>query len=572
MKPVVHLVLLVLAFLGGMALERRIKTTAAAEHEGPLEVAAPGLDLERGRSGEDANESDSNEHTPNSDVQSTPTLAHLLSLSEQRDKHRALDNVPPGELVAMLDELRNSNDQSPEARMLKRVLYDRWANDQPLAALQHAMTYETNPRLKEQVIHHAFARLAERDVASALDAYSGLETRRQREEAISAMTHHTTLDGLPFLADFFMNDTQNAPIEALFRVWAERDPGGEGILDLAATGGTRAVHAALEGMAMSDPISALPMANQLGPEGIRVALDAIAHSDPRLAAAAFDAVTTDELPLGRQRNDLARQIAHRMAQEDIQSALAWTDTLDPVARREALREVSQEWARQDPKSAAEYALTLSDPRQQRDAVSEATHHWARDNPGAALEWANNLEGDTSLAAMRGVIGTIADNDPQAAANMIGQMDFSTAPADAYSDMAGDLASHWSRFDPEAAANWAQTLPEENEAQHHAFERVADHWVEQDSLGASEWVGSLPEGELRDIAARRLVEHIAPSDPDAAYQWALSLSDLGHQTEMLHEVFEQWQERDPQSAEATLNAAPISNEQRQEIGELFRNDP
>jgi len=70
----------------------------------------------------------------------------------------------------------------------------------------------------------------------------------------------------------------------------------------------------------------------------------------------------------------------------------------------------------------------------------------------------------------------------------------------------------------------------------------------------------------------LVEHIAPSDPDAAYQWALSLSDLGHQTEMLHEVFEQWQERDPQSAEATLNAAPISNEQRQEIGELFRNDP
>ena len=164
--------------------------------------------------------------------------------------------------------------------------------------------------------------------------------------------------------------------------------------------------------------------------------------------------------------------------------------------------------------------------------------------------------------MRGVIGTIADNDPQAAANMIGQMDFSTAPADAYSDMAGDLASHWSRFDPEAAANWAQTLPEENEAQHHAFERVADHWVEQDSLGASEWVGSLPEGELRDIAARRLVEHIAPSDPDTAYQWALSLSDLGHQTEMLHEVFEQWQERDPQSDEATQNAAPISNEQLQ----------
>lgn len=544
-------------------MERHFTTTPKVEDNDLSVTAGPGLDLERGSPNEDRQEPESGEHKPGDDSRAKPTLAHLLSLSEQRDRHRALDRVPPSELVAMLDELRASEDQSPQARSLKRVLYDRWAHDQPLSALQHVLAHETNPRLKEQVIHHAFARLAEHDLSEALDAFGGLETRRQREEAIAAMAHHTNLEGLPFLANSLINSTPNAPIEALFRVWAERDPGAEGILELASTGGTRAVHAALEGMAMSDPKSVLPMANQLGPDGLRVALEAISHSDPSLAATAFD-----ELPPGPHRHDLARQIAHRLAREDIQTALAWTDTLEATAKRGAMEEVSREWARQDPKSAAEHALTLSDHHLQREVVSEATHQWARDNPDAALEWANTLEGDTGLAAMRGVIGTIADHDPRAAAGMIDQMDFSTAPADAYTDMTGDLAGHWSRFDPHAAADWAQTLPTEGEAQQHAIERVADHWVEQDTLGASEWMGSLPEGEIRDIAARRLVEHIAPSDPDAAYQWALSMSDPGHQTEMLHEVFEQWQERDPQGAEATLNAAPISNEQRQELGELF----
>ena len=564
MKLTAHLVLLALAFLGGMAMERHFKTTTEVEDKGLPMVSGPALDLERGRPSKHDHQPESDDHEADEDSRAKPSLAHLLSLSEQRDKHRALDRVPPSELVAMLDELRESDNQSPQARALKRVLYDRWAHDQPLAALQYALAHETNPRLKEQIIHHAFARLAERNLSEALDAFGGLETRRQREEAIASMAHHTNLEGLPSLAESLMNGSPNAPIEALFRVWAERDPGREGILELASTGGTRAVHAALEGMAMSDPMSVLPMANQLGPEGIRVALEAISHADPSLAATAFD-----ELPPGPHRNDLARQIAHRMAREDIQSALAWTDTLDATTKRGAMEEVSREWARQDPQSAAEHALALSDRHLQREIVSEATHQWARDNPSAALEWANNLEGDTGLAAMRGVIGTIADHNPQAAAGMIDQMDFSTAPADAYTDMTGDLAGHWSRFDPHAAADWAQTLPTEGEAQQHAIERVADHWVEQDTLGASEWVGSLPEGELRDIAARRLVEHITPSDPDAAYQWALSMSDPGHQTEMLHEVFEQWQERDPQSAEAALNAAPISNEQRQEIGELFR---
>ena len=565
MKLVIQLVLLALAFLGGMALERRSEMTKAVEHHVSSVAPAPGLSLERDT---DAQDTDSNQHVPVQEAQAKPTLAHLLTLSEERNKHRALDKVPPSELAAMLDDLRESNDQSPEARALKRVLYNRWANEQPLAALKHAQAHEKNPRLKEQVIHQAFARLTERgEVNAALEAFGKLETRRQKEEAISAMAHRTNLEGLPFLADFFMNDTPNVPVEALFRVWAERDPGGAGILDLAAAGGSRAVHAALEGMAMSDPEAAFRMAQEFDPKAMPAALRALSHVDPTLAAAELET-----LPLGRQRSELAREIAHRMAQDDIGAALAWTETLDPAAKREALQEVSQEWARHDPQSAAEHALTLSDPHQQRDAVSEATLHWDCHEPSAALEWANNLEGDTGLAAIRGVIGTIADNDPQAAASMIDQLDFSAAPGDAYSDMAGDLAGQWSRFDPESAANWAQTLPAKNDAQHHAFERVADHWVEQDTLGASEWVGGLPEGELRDIAARRLVEHITPSDPDAAYQWALSMSDPGDQTEMLHQVFEQWQERDPQSAEATWNAAPISTEQRQELGKIFRNEP
>ena len=91
------------------------------------------------------------------------------------------------------------------------------------------------------------------------------------------------------------------------------------------------------------------------------------------------------------------------------------------------------------------------------------------------------------------------------------------------------------------------------------------------MAASEWIGNLPQGDLRDVAAERLVDHVAPRDPDSAYRWALSVGNPDHQTEMLHHVFEQWQDIDPQTAQHTLENAPITHEQREDLQGIFHRD-
>jgi len=89
-------------------------------------------------------------------------------------------------------------------------------------------------------------------------------------------------------------------------------------------------------------------------------------------------------------------------------------------------------------------------------------------------------------------------------------------------------------------------------------------VRTDSMEASKWIGDLPQGEARDVAAERLVGHILESDPAAALEWTMTVSDQGHQTDMLRHVFDQWQDRDPQGARASLDTAPVTPEQRNEL--------
>ena len=71
MKLVIQLVLLALAFLGGMALERRSEMTKAVEHHVSSVAPAPGLSLERDT---DAQDTDSNQHVPVQGKKGTETI------------------------------------------------------------------------------------------------------------------------------------------------------------------------------------------------------------------------------------------------------------------------------------------------------------------------------------------------------------------------------------------------------------------------------------------------------------------------------------------------------------------
>ncbi len=496
-------------------------------------------------------------------------LSDLLALSEEEEMEVALDGQTTDQLKALLAELQGTGLRDRGARQLKRALYRHWAHREPAQALAK-VRQESDPRLKLEIIHSAFAQLAEGgNLSAARAAFLDLESHRQRQEAAEALAHRISLENIAELASFLNEAAPTLRNESLYRRWGELDPGSARLLEFAIAEGPDALRGAAIGWAHVDPLEALNWAQAIdseypGTHAMVHALDVLAESDPAGAA-----TWVDDLPAaGHRERDLIRGIAHRWAQEDLDAALAWTGSLEGRLQREAMQELAHELARQDPQSAARFAEELPPSASRSEVLAEVAHSWARRDVGQALDWASSLGADADRA-FHGILETVAERSPQMAADMVTQWSELATP-DTYRELAGHLASHWSEYDPAAAAAWAESLSAEgNDVQRVAIERVADHWVEQDAMAASEWIGALPQGEVRDVAAERLVDHVASNDPDSAYRWALSVGDPDHQTAMLHHVFEKWQDVDPQLARSTLETAPITPEQRQDLQEIFQ---
>lgn len=568
-----------MAFVAGVLLERyalsertgRLQDPEQFGATGPRSILAPLQSSDEFAS--DASKSEADPEDQRSD-RSKKVEAHslraLLALSDERAMEQALHPHSPSKLVQLLGELEASGNQDARSRRLKRLIYRQWAHMEPQQALKRALQ-EDDTQVKRDVIHTAFSRLTEEGrTKEALGAFASLQTHRQRQEAVYAMADRVPFEEMGTLASFLAENAPNINSENLYRRWGEMDPTSPLLQAMAVTAGPEAVRAAARGWAHADPSFALEMARamdsvhpQMG--ALRGVLESLADWEPAQASQWID-----ELPPGHERRELVRDIANRWSQEDLDAALAWTETLDERSQREAMQSIAHQWARKDPQAAADFALSLPPSEQRREALREVGHIWARGNAEQAAEWAATL-GPEATSAFHGVLETVAEQNPQMAADMVAQWGESVSP-NAYREFTSEVAGHWSSKDPLAAAAWAQTLPTEGEVQRQAIEHVADHWVGQDAMAASEWIGTLPEGELRDVAAGRLVDHVAPNDPDSAFRWALSVSNAEHQIDMLHHVFEQWQEIDLQAAQNALQNAPITAEQRQDLGEIFQSEP
>ena len=90
---------------------------------------------------------------------------------------------------------------------------------------------------------------------------------------------------------------------------------------------------------------------------------------------------------------------------------------------------------------------------------------------------------------------------------------------------------WGEQDPEAAAQWLASLPDDAESK-PAAEGLALAWASYDEFAASTWAASLPAGPSRDAAAASLSYSFARDQPDEAWQWASSISDSAERDECL----------------------------------------
>jgi hypothetical protein len=230
-------------------------------------------------------------------------------------------------------------------------------------------------------------------------------------------------------------------------------------------------------------------------------------------------------------NDLAAQVAGQWANRDLDSAVAWVQTLpEGQAKSQALVQISYRWAAADPRAAAAYAAREKDPV----ALEVVAGKWAESDPQSALGWLEAL------------------------------------PADERRDRAvTQAATVWAQKDPHAAAKGIGQIPE-GAFRERAAERLAGAWAEADASAAAQWLGNLPNTRSRDAAVGAFCGAIAEAHPERAFAWARTISSESLRHESLRQAGISWLEKDPQAARRAIAQSnippPLKNQMLEGRGE------
>lgn len=129
------------------------------------------------------------------------------------------------------------------------------------------------------------------------------------------------------------------------------------------------------------------------------------------------------------------------------------------------------------------------------------------------------------------------------------------PAARRDNAASRLANAWAGSDPQAAVQWAMTLPE-GDGRTAAFNSIGRAWAQNDPHEAARWVDTLPAGKGRDTATQGLVASLARSEPETAWTWAASIQSAEQRKESTQRAYLALMRKDPAIAEQMLTGANL----------------
>jgi hypothetical protein len=122
-----------------------------------------------------------------------------------------------------------------------------------------------------------------------------------------------------------------------------------------------------------------------------------------------------------------------------------------------------------------------------------------------------------------------------------------------------VASGWAASDPGAAMDWALSLPEGSQRE-SAFGSVVSVWAINDSYEVTQWLGTQPAGSMRDTATRGLVSALSMTQPETAWNWALSITDEGVRYSALQLAYMGLRKKNPTVAAQMIESANLPPQQ------------
>lgn len=202
-------------------------------------------------------------------------------------------------------------------------------------------------------------------------------------------------------------------------------------------------------------------------------------------------------------NSLGPIFTGLLAQTDADAALKFAaDNFTGQSYDQALREIIQEWAKQDPvkvwnwfsEITASDALPISSSQWLSNA-DEIFAEWVSLDPQEAMGELQNLSTREQRGAFRGVMKAAMSSPRREEILVL----LNELPNERHKRrIARDLAGDWARMNPTEAAQWAESLSFENPAAHlEVLGEVAEEWFPSDPHAAGKWIISHAPEPLRD---------------------------------------------------------------------------
>ncbi len=274
----------------------------------------------------------------------------------------------------------------------------------------------------------------------------------------------------------------------------------------------------------------------------------LAREDPSKAESMLTSLEPDKV------GEAIAGIMEHYRRNDIGAAIALMEKFPGEDYDYERRQLVERIKESDPRRALEVAAGFLDRGMTAGPLQAAMDDWMREDRKAAQAWAAEYSGPGSAVVRARILVGDAAGDTEAAMGNFAALRREGVADEWLRDAPTAIVQALGRDDPGIARAWVDGLSS-GPLHLEAVSELAEIWAAKDSIAASEWISSLPPGDARNAGARQLVEAIQKRDPASALEWARTVSDPPMRRNMIDGVLEEWDEQDPEAAEAATLGLP-----------------
>jgi hypothetical protein len=242
---------------------------------------------------------------------------------------------------------------------------------------------------------------------------------------------------------------------------------------------------------------------------------------------------TRDLPDGEVRLLATNKALEGWAAKAPLAALQWaSENLSNGYRRTAYAQIGEVWVKSEPSVALNWGMKLSNEIERVFYVVEALEIWTELHPMDAAHWAAALPlGKFHDLMVSKVVQIWVQHYPRMAIEWL-------AAAPEHHWLLPSAASKWAEIDRTAAADWASQL-EDKQLCSLCKVSIAAEWAEYSSPSAYAWAEANLDGEHLSNCRRLILGNWAAAYPMEALKWSQKLTSKDSHLAALDIILENW---------------------------------